>query len=149
MHEKKVALLSLNYDFWIRHSKHKTTISELQLFFVINPYKSRDKTIHRARFSPENSYPMYQDKKKHQKKRSKSTSFFSFQTPKLKNPLLHKIRSIDHCIFKGRVKLWYFNRLLEGAVNFSHSFMIVPFLLKFSSSSKKKETSGKNFQKFT
>ncbi|MGY5929570.1 hypothetical protein ACS9XG_13610, partial [Enterococcus faecium] len=38
------------------------------------------------------------------------------------------------------------NRLLEIRLSFSHSFTIMPFLLKNSSSSTKKEILGKNFQ---
>lgn len=56
----------------------------MQLFFVQNPYRSREKHIHRTRFSAENSYPMYQDKKKHQKRGRKSPPFFRFKTPKPK-----------------------------------------------------------------
>ncbi|PQH06372.1 hypothetical protein CUS45_00760 [Enterococcus faecium] len=56
------------------------------------------------------------------------------------------IRSIDHCIFKGVHIVCAFNRLLDMRLSFSHSFMIVPRLLKFCSSSKKKEIFGKNFQ---
>ncbi|PQG21388.1 hypothetical protein CUS46_00760 [Enterococcus faecium] len=39
-----------------------------------------------------------------------------------------------------------FNRLLDRAVNFSHSFTIFFFLLKIAPPSRKKEIFGKNFQ---
>nr|BAA92161.1 unnamed protein product [Enterococcus faecium] len=56
------------------------------------------------------------------------------------------IRSIDQLNFRGCTLSSTLNRLLEIRLSFSHSFTIMPFLLKNSSSSTKKEILGKNFQ---
>ena len=76
-------------------------------FFVKNLYIPRSRAYYTLPFLNRNSCVQYQDKKKRQKKRSKSTSFFSFQDPKPKIHLYTKFGQ-STTVF------------LEGCSNFEH-----------------------------